>query len=324
MRTTRRWFFVTIFLILGLLWGQTPATAQDGGGASPEPVYYPETGHWVTAEFLQAYTSVPDPVTVYGYPITEAFQDQTTGYYVQYFQRARFELHPENPPELRVVASPLGVYLHTRVQTFYRPENVAGCKNFPETGFSVCYAFLDFFKAHGGAAQFGYPISDFETHEGWIMQYFQRARLEWHPERPAQERVVLSDLGRIYFDTVRENPVRLLPAPVQGNRPQDVLSLQVRAFPQQAVLGLSGVQTVYIIVQDQNLQPLSDAQITLTLALPGGQQERVIVPDPTDKHGITRFEYIYQAQAPGSVTIQVNASYGNLKTATATSFRIWW
>ena len=33
---------------------------------------------------------------MFGYPISEPFVDPTTGYTIQYFERARFEYHPEN------------------------------------------------------------------------------------------------------------------------------------------------------------------------------------------------------------------------------------
>ncbi len=44
---------------------------------------------------------------VYGYPITEQFVGRE-GRLVQYFQRARFELHPELTAGLRVQLTPLG------------------------------------------------------------------------------------------------------------------------------------------------------------------------------------------------------------------------
>jgi hypothetical protein len=51
----------------------------------------------------------------------------------------------------------------------------------------VANAFLKYFNAHGGATILGYPISDEmvdqlpdgATH---TVQYFQRGRLEYHPE----------------------------------------------------------------------------------------------------------------------------------------------
>jgi len=68
--------------------------AQTTGGSQ----YFPETSHWVSGPFLDKYNSVEEPELLFGYPITEEFDDPISGYLVQYFQRARFELHPKAPP----------------------------------------------------------------------------------------------------------------------------------------------------------------------------------------------------------------------------------
>jgi hypothetical protein len=324
VRSRSRHFVLLLFLVLALLPGRGSVFAQEDSSEAGDQQFYPETGHWITGDFLRTYQSVTDPVMLYGYPITEAFQDQTTGRVVQYFQRARFELFPENPNELKVRISPLGEYLYSPGKPLPLPENFPACQHFSETGFQVCYTFLDFFKANGGAAQFGYPISNFEVHEGRIVQYFQRARLEWRPELPSGQRVAISDLGKTYFEVLRENPVRLLPAPIQNNRPQAVLSLQARAFPKKAVLPQSGTQTFFVIVQDQNLQPVAEVEVRLRLALPDGEERNLIVPEPTNKDGILQFDYSYRDQIPGIVTVTIEANRNGLAANTTTSFRIWW
>jgi hypothetical protein len=56
---------------------------------------------------------------------------------------------------------------------------------FPVTGHGVHYGFLRFFDAWGGLESFGYPISEeLYGENGWpyAVQYFQRARFEYHPE----------------------------------------------------------------------------------------------------------------------------------------------
>jgi spore germination protein len=59
---------------------------------------------------------------------------------------------------------------------------------FPQTGHSLSGGFLTYWRAHGGLPIFGYPISE-EIHEvsptdanPYTVQYFERARFEWHPE----------------------------------------------------------------------------------------------------------------------------------------------
>ena len=62
-------------------------------------LYFPETGHAIGAE-LQAYWQNNGGIPVFGYPLSEAFQERspTDGktYLVQYFERNRLEYHPQN------------------------------------------------------------------------------------------------------------------------------------------------------------------------------------------------------------------------------------
>ncbi len=66
---------------------------------------------------------------------------------------------------------------------------------FPETGHTVRGEFLDFFNAHGGLRIFGFPITEEFSLNGRTVQYFQRARMDLHPEEPAGQRVQLGPLG---------------------------------------------------------------------------------------------------------------------------------
>ena len=53
---------------------------------------------------------------------------------------------------------------------------------FPETGMSVSWAFKSYFEERGGVEIFGYPITPEIQEDGRTVQYFQRARFEYHPE----------------------------------------------------------------------------------------------------------------------------------------------
>jgi hypothetical protein len=66
---------------------------------------------------------------------------------------------------------------------------------FPETGHTVRGEFIDFYNQHGGLRVFGYPITEMFSWNGRTVQYFQRARLELHPDKPTGERVQLGALG---------------------------------------------------------------------------------------------------------------------------------
>lgn len=81
------------------------------------------------------------------------------------------------------------------------PVEQAGCKQFAETGQTVCGRFLDYWNTHGGLAQQGFPISGEFTEvsdldgKSYTVQYFERAVFEYHPENKAPYDVLLSQLG---------------------------------------------------------------------------------------------------------------------------------
>jgi hypothetical protein len=311
-----RWIILITLLMLAGSVGLQPTAAQTG-----RELYFPETGHKVTGEFLDAYLAVENPLLLYGYPITEAFMDPVMGKMVQYFQRTRFELHPEMPPELRVKRTPLGAYIYEPGNLLPTPsENSNACKYFPESGYPVCYAFLDFFEANGSVAQFGYPISNFESHEDRIVQYFQLARMEWHPEFPVGQRVTLTDLGRNYFDLMGEKLERLSPV---NNVLPTILDLKVNAFTRQAVTSLQGEQTISVIVQDQNRLPVQNAQMTMTVKMPSGQVLEYPLP-ATDERGLSQFTFDFSARTLGMVQISVQVNYEGLLEVARTAFRVWW
>ena len=72
----------------GRLFPRAATTTQPRNG-----VYFSETGHTLTGAFYD-YWQVSGGLAIFGYPISEPLQEG--GYLVQYFQRNRFELHPEN------------------------------------------------------------------------------------------------------------------------------------------------------------------------------------------------------------------------------------
>jgi hypothetical protein len=331
MRSRPRWFWILIIPVLVSVLGVTVSFAQSSqsvrNSQSEQRKYFSETGHWVIGDFLAAYESVARPILLYGLPITDEFVSAAAGgRRVQYFERVRFEYRPENPPELRVVKSPLGQVLYDQDQTglaISLPQGDAGCRYFSETDFQVCYAFLDFFDAYGGIDQFGYPISDLEQHETFIVQYFQFARLEWHPEQPAGQQVMLTDVGRRYFARF-EDP--RLAQPITNSALHVVMDLQVQAYVYQPVMTSSGEQTVYVVVQDQSLAPVAGAVVTVSLRRPeapaGGEINLPVTV--TDAKGIARITFPLRNQPNGLVEIVVSASYNDLTRKTITSYRVWW
>jgi hypothetical protein len=171
-----------------------------------DSVYFAQTGHNLGGEFLP-YWQKNGGLAIYGYPISEAFREGE--YLVQYYERNRFEFHPENRPPYNVLLGRLGADL-TRGRVFPKVEpftSTPGHRYFPETGHSLHNAFLGYWERHGGLAQFGFPISE-ELRERsatdgkeYTVQYFERARFEYHPEyRGTDAEVLLGLLGVATID----------------------------------------------------------------------------------------------------------------------------
>ncbi len=168
---------------------QSGPTQRSTPAVDPAIKFFDVTGHNVAPPFLDFFKTHGD-LAVFGYPRTEAIQED--GRTVQYFQRARFELHPENPQLFQVQLTLLGDLLTTPRRPFPQPQPFTSTADhvfFPQTGHSLSLGFLKFFNKYGALDAFGYPISE-ELQESnndgsgraYNVQYFQRARFEYHPE----------------------------------------------------------------------------------------------------------------------------------------------
>ncbi|MDA8217572.1 MAG: hypothetical protein M0Z94_08160 [Dehalococcoidales bacterium] len=159
---------------------------------------------------------------IFGLPLTGAVGED--GHTAQYFTRARLESWPENPPTYRVQVGLLGVLLgkvQPPITANVAPTDPAR-RYFPQTGHVVAFAFKDFWETRGGLEIFGYPVSEQLVEDGTVVQYFQRARMEWQPGNPAGKQVVLGNLGAEYLGlgaapVATASPV-IQPSPVRSGQ----------------------------------------------------------------------------------------------------------
>jgi hypothetical protein len=190
-----------------------PPTAPAAQQNDPSLVYESVTSHNVPTVFHD-YWENNGGLFRFGYPLTEPFQEvsETDGgtYLTQYFERARFEHHPENAgTQYEVLLGLLG-----RERTAGR-ENEAPFKPvadpgptdeydfYPETGHLLGHGYRDYWTANGGLTSFGYPISEpfdeVSQTDGikHTVQYFERVRIEYHPENAGtQYEFLLGQLAR--------------------------------------------------------------------------------------------------------------------------------
>ncbi len=194
--------------------------------AAPAAQYFSATGHWVQGDFLSFFNQ-NGGLDMFGYPRTEQFV--SNGRLVQYFQRARFEYWPENPPPYNVQLMLIGDAVMGPgdppiPSSQIPPPGDSGRTYFPQTGHTLSGAFRDFFIQHGGLTLFGYPTSEeYVGPSGFIIQRFQRARFEYHPELDPPYQVSLGLLGDEYIFNMGMVPLQLT-LPVPSNAPPSRLS----------------------------------------------------------------------------------------------------
>ncbi|MDQ6695568.1 MAG: serine hydrolase [Chloroflexota bacterium] len=169
-------------------------------------LYFAQTKQTVGHDFLKVWQEFGGK-DIFGYPLGP--EEVRNGVLVQPFERGRFELHRENAtgsgPTADVSLANVGSERAAQLNlTWPRSADTgsADSKYFADTGQSLSGGFLNFWLNNGGERLFGKPISPEEEMTNptdgktYTSQYFERARMEYHPDMPAGHRVVLGALVR--------------------------------------------------------------------------------------------------------------------------------
>jgi hypothetical protein len=297
--------------------------------------YFAETGHRVCDHFLDYYRAKGGK-EIFGNPLTKPFSDpKHGGLRVQYFERARMELHPSADGGYHVL---LGLLVDELGFTFppVAPDQIPAANTarhhyFPETKHVVSHAFLAAFREMGGLELFGYPRSELLYEDGHIVQYFQRARMEWRPKKRVGSLIQLTDLGELYLERfpVPEDYREPVAGPgsagsaASGHAGQTgILTLEVSASVKHPIIGPQGTQTVFVHVTDQRGQPVAGAEVAAVVSYPG--RESGLQFSPTNDRGFTKASFDLFPSPPGQkVVVEVAARYDNLSKETQTSFLRW-
>ncbi|MEO7911408.1 MAG: class F sortase, partial [Roseiflexaceae bacterium] len=229
----RRLCRVLAVLVFGCLLALagTPGTQAQSGARC-----FPDTGYCIAGP-IRDFWERNGGLMVFGFPITPQQAERIEGRstQVQWFERGRLELHPENPWPYDVLMGRMGAerlgQLRRDWKSFPRVAPAADCRTFAETGHAVCGALLATWQAGGlnldgdpsindseSLALFGLPLSDAAPERGsdgqfYTVQWFERARFELHPENPPPFNVLLGLLGRELA------PKAAAPPPPQASTP---------------------------------------------------------------------------------------------------------
>jgi len=311
---TLRWVLaVTALTVMG---SSLAAKSMAGGR------FYPETGHSLEAQFVDFFDA-SGGVDILGFPITDGFVDPQSNRLIQYTENARMEWVNDDSGGGHAILRPLGEMMGGWQPPVDRSSvDSRGCRYYEQTGHSICYAFLDFFDAHGGLDLFGYPISEFTLQDDRIVQNFQRFRLDWYPEAAAPNQVQVAPLGREQFDESGYSQDLLRPAARGPDGDYRVTQLQTSASVMYPVLPQAGQQRIYIVVRDQNLFPVPGAAVMLVAHLPQG--DRYNLMPTTDSQGISRLTLNVGNMARGTkVNIELWVFYEHLQAVARDSFVVW-
>jgi hypothetical protein len=197
-----------------------PSAPRPAGLGDETQTYYPETGHYLGGGFRD-YWNFTGGLPVFGYPLTEeySYSDLTTGAYltIQYFERQRYEWHPENhgTPYTVLLGRLTDELLARQGRSWldFPTADPATPHYFPETKHAIDERFWAYWSTHGlefgdagtsfreSLALFGYPLSEPMTEtnadgDTVLTQYFERAVFEYHPENAGTPyEVLLRRLG---------------------------------------------------------------------------------------------------------------------------------
>jgi hypothetical protein len=192
----------------------------------------PGISNCITTAVFEQYWGINGGLPVFGYPITperlEVNPDLGESFSTQWFERTRFEAHPDNRPPYHVLLGRLGAELLERQGRGIEPmppgTTPSGrCRTFDVGNQKqfVCDPFLRYWETHGlemdgragktyaeSLALFGLPLTTprMETNlngDTVRTQWFERARFEDHGSKG----VLLGLLGREVLDTSRAGPV---------------------------------------------------------------------------------------------------------------------
>jgi hypothetical protein len=273
------------------------------------------------------------------------------------------EEHPDNEPpydlQLGLLVDELGYTYPSPPPEELPPPNDPSQHYFPETQHIVPYPFLDYFRDKGGLRIFGYPRSDMIYEDGLVVQYFQRARMEWHRGNPPGQQIVLSNVGEMYierFGVPTKTDRRQPPPPPRGETREatsgwqlhlahlplilvnaepsqppppvtvptpNVTELDVSASVRYPITGRTGTQTVFIYVNDQRGRPVAGAGVKLVVHYRSG--DVTCTARLTDASGFTRCPFEIPSPPVGKqVVIDITVVYQDMTATTQTSFVPWW
>ena len=197
--------------------------------AQAAPRCFPEAAPAISACMdgpIAAFWARNGGLPVFGYPTGIQQEQQVEGrpLQLQWFERNRLELHPENAAPYDVLLGRLGADLlaqQGRDWNAFPKADPSAPHYFGETGHAIAPQFWGYWSSHGleldgrrgktaqeSLALFGLPLSEAQVEvnptdgKPYLTQWFERARFELHPENAGTPSEVL--LGLLGVTVLRD------------------------------------------------------------------------------------------------------------------------
>lgn len=299
---------------------------------------------------------------VFGYPLTDADYVATADgvFLTQYFERARFELHPDQPEPYDVLLGRIGVERLAELgqdwQELPAESPQDDCQFWAETQHNVCGSMLRAWRLAGlqlddqpalssaeSLSLWGLPITpetSVETVDGVVRtQWFERARFEQQGDGV----VTFGLLGSELLSTVEDSapappapelPTPELPTPVPAPTALPAPSVPVPSVPCNRNVP-QPVEGIQVWMTDPNPSRDTDAVACVRLIIGGqaanganvmayrylGDERRPSIPQSTGLDGIASFIfYIAETNAGQPIPVEAIATYRGVTYGATTVF----
>src|SRR5215213_6018374 len=236
---------LTLAILSGMvIWPLSSSAAPHSPGEVPDTLppftsqYFQETQHAAMNSFASFWRRTPNALFVLGFPISQPFIEESFTnpgeyYRVQYFERAVLEEHPENAgSQYYILGRLMGNQIIKDKASLpaFQPVGDPGDGTFDDATSHTLRdgpaPFRSYWRNNGGLEVFGRPKSEqFEEvnqadGQTYWVQYFERQRMEWHPNEPnAQYRILLGLLGNEYRDAHHQGDGAFDPEAPSANQP---------------------------------------------------------------------------------------------------------
>ncbi len=180
----------------------------------------------------------------------------------------------------------------------------SGCRYFPETQHNLCAGFRAYWETYGGLLEFGFPLTEefVDPVLGRTVQWFERARFEWHPGVIPERFDVLE--GRVGAELLALGGVPPTPTPTPTPSPTPTPTLTIDLTPASDTNAVGTLHTVTATVLRSG-NPAAGERVRFRVT-GGGNPSPTSGSDVTNNAGQARFSFSNTLAATNTIEAWVD------------------